>query len=248
MLLESEVDRPRDKINEVDAPDGERPDALRNAAGLAPHWKATVQHPFISKTYVYATMIRVRQLVSRPLRLRHACVAAAVFLSCLLVGSDESRADTDSQRQLGDFLATAIPLATLGTELYRGDKDGAWQYAMTFAVSAATTDVLGRLTHVERPDGSNDNSFPSGHAARVFSSAAYVRRRHGFDVAWPLYLAGLYVGYTRVAADRHRWGDIAGAALVSELSAWWLVEPESKVVVMPAVGHRYVGVHIAARW
>lgn len=75
-----------------------------------------------------------------------------------------------------------------------------------------------------------------------------MRRRHGCEVAWPLYLAGLYAGYTRVAADRHRWDDIAGAALVSELAAWWLVEPESKVVVMPVVGHRYVGVHIAARW
>ncbi|RYH69278.1 MAG: hypothetical protein EON54_02530 [Alcaligenaceae bacterium] len=109
-------------------------------------------------------LAQVRHLLARPLRLRHACVGAVLLLSCLLVGTDESRADTDSQRQVGDFLATAKPLATLGTELHRGDKEGAWQFALTFAVSTATTDVLGRLTHVERPDGSNDNSFPSGHA------------------------------------------------------------------------------------
>lgn len=176
----------------------------------------------------------------------HACLAALVFLLCLLVGAHEVRAD--SQRQAGDFLATAMPLATLGTELYRGDREGAWQFTMTFAASIAATEVLQRTTHVERPDRSNDQSFPSGHAARAFSSAAYVRRRHGFDVAWPMYIAALYVGYTRVEADRHSWADVAGAALVSELAAWWLVEPESKVVVMPMVGRRYVGVHIAARW
>lgn len=176
----------------------------------------------------------------------HACLAAVVILLCLLVGAHEVRAD--SQRRAGDFLATAIPLATLGTELYRGDREGAWQFAMTFAASTAATDVLQRVTHVARPDGTNHHSFPSGHAARAFSAAAYVRRRHGFDAAWPLYLAALYVGHTRVAADRHRWGDIAGAALVSEAAARWLVEPESKVVVMPVLGHRYVGVQVAARW
>lgn len=114
----------------------------------------------------------------------------------------------------------------------------------------AGTEGLKRTIHVERPDGSNDQSFPSGHAARAFSAAAYVRRRHGLDAAWPMYVAALYVGHTRVTTHRHRWADVAGAAMVSEAAAWWLVEPrpDAKAVVTPAFDHRYVGVQIAACW
>ena len=129
-----------------------------------------------------------------------------------------------SQKTLGDVLATALPVATLGTELYRGDREGAWQYALSFTTTFLSTEVLKRVTHVERPDGSDHRSFPSGHAARAFSAAAYVRERHGLDVAAPLYAVALYVGYTRVNADEHRWTDIAGAALVAEVAALWLVQ------------------------
>lgn len=178
---------------------------------------------------------------------RSACTAA-LFVPCLLIGTAPAHAQ--SQRRIGDVLAMAMPLATLGTELVRGDREGAWQYGLTFAASTAGSQVLKRVIHVERADGSNDQSFPSGHAARAFSAAAYVRRRHGLDVAWPMYIAALYVGHTRVATRWHRWGDVDGAALVSEAAAWWLVEPrtDAKVVVMPAFDHRSVGVQIAARW
>ena len=184
----------------------------------------------------------------RPFGLSRACVAAGLIAWFMLLGAPQAQAQ--SQQRIGDVLATAMPLATLGTELYRGDREGAWQYTLTFAASTAGTEVIKRLTHVERPDGSNDQSFPSGHAARAFSAAAYVRRRHGLDAAWPMYIAALYVGHTRVAANRHRWADVAGAALVSEAAAWWLVDPEpdARVVVAPAFDHRYIGVQISARW
>lgn len=183
-----------------------------------------------------------------PVGLRRACVGSALFVSCVLVGTHP--AEAQSQRRIGDVLATAMPLATLGTELVRGDREGAWQYTLTFAASSAGTELLKRTIHVERPDGSNDQSFPSGHAAGAFSAAAYVRRRHGWGVAWPMYVAAAYVGHTRVAAHRHRWSDVAGAALLSEAAAWWLVEPspDARIVVTPALGHRYVGLQIAARW
>lgn len=155
-----------------------------------------------------------------------------------------------SQRHWGDSLATAIPLATLGTELYRDNREGAWQYALTFASTTIGTEALKHTTHIERPDGSNDLSFPSGHAARAFSAAAYVRKRYRLETAAPLYLAALYVGHTRVAAKRHRWIDVAGAALMAEVSAEWLVQrtPNSQVVVSAAFDHRHVGMTIAASW
>lgn len=155
-----------------------------------------------------------------------------------------------SERRAGDVLSAALPLGTLAVEWYRGDRDGAWQFAQTFGVATASTELLKRVTDVERPDRTNNLSFPSGHAARAFSSAAYVRQRHGFEAAAPLYLAALYVGHTRVAAQRHRWADVAGAALVAEVSARLLVQrasgPRLTVSADPALG--YVAASLSLHW
>jgi len=135
-------------------------------------------------------------------------------------------AGTDGERQAGDVLSVAMPVATLGVELWRGEWTGARQFGESFLVTVAATEVLKRTTHVERPDHTNDQSFPSGHAARAFAAATYVHRRYGFEDAWPLYVMATYVGHTRVQSGRHRWADVAGAAGVSALSSWWLVDPK----------------------
>ena len=135
------------------------------------------------------------------------------------------QAGGDGGRHAGDVLSYALPAATLGVELWRGDLEGSRQFVGSLGVTLAATELLKRGTGVERPDRSNDESFPSGHAARAFAAASYVHRRHGIESAWPLYAAALYVGHTRVQADRHRWVDVAGAAAVAAASAGWLVEP-----------------------
>jgi hypothetical protein len=77
-----------------------------------------------------------------------------------------------------------------------------------------------------------------------------MQRRHGFEAAWPWYLGATYVGWTRVHADRHRWGDIAGSAALSVASAWWLVMPmqERGVSVLPMLAPGRVAVEIQAAW
>ena len=135
-------------------------------------------------------------------------------------------ASTDSERRIGDVLSYALPAATLGVELWRGDFSGAGQFGRSFVVTLAASEVLKRTAGVERPDRSNDQSFPSGHAARAFAAATYVHRRHGFESAWPLYVLATYVGQTRVQTHRHRWADVVGAAGISAASTWLLVDPE----------------------
>lgn len=161
-------------------------------------------------------------LDSQPPGHRRTSCAGALLL--LVAGA----AQADSGRRAGDFLSLALPLATLGTEWWRGDREGARQYALSFVATTGSTEVLKRVTGVERPDRSNDLSFPSGHAARAFSAAAYVRARHGLVPSVPLYAAALYVGHTRVEARRHRWQDVLGAAALAEVSAHWLVSPKGQ--------------------
>jgi membrane-associated phospholipid phosphatase len=102
-------------------------------------------------------------------------------------------------------------------------------------LTTGVTEILKKNTGVTRPDGSDDNSFPSGHAARAFSAAAYVHQRHGMDAAWPLYLAATYVGHTRVQARRHRWSEVAVAAGLAYGFARWRVTPEgAQLAVAPS--------------
>lgn len=159
-------------------------------------------------------------------------------------------AAADSGRRAGDVLSLALPLATLGTEWWRGDTEGMRQYAWTFGLTTGSAELLKRSTKVTRPDGSNDLSFPSGHAARAFSAAAYVRQRHGLMPSVPLYAAALYVGHTRVDARRHRWADVLGAAALAEVSAHWLVTPKGDAGRSLALGWDGEGLTatFSARW
>lgn len=175
--------------------------------------------------------------------------SALWWLACaglLAIAPAQAQPETRS----GDVLSLALPLGVFGAELMRGDQDGARQLALTFALATGTAEGLKRLTRVERPDGTNKLSFPSGHAARAFSAAAYLRQRHGMAVATPGYLTALYVGHTRVHARRHRWADIAGAALVSELAASWLVSgaPDAQRTTFADFDGRALRVGFSTRW
>jgi membrane-associated phospholipid phosphatase len=161
-----------------------------------------------------------------------------------------SAADVDDHRRAGDALRFAMPAGVVAYELWRGDAEGLWQFGTSWAVTMGATEILKRNVHAERPDRSNDASFPSGHASHAFAAAAYMHRRHGIEVAWPWYAAATYVGWTRVHANRHRWRDIAGSAALAGGSAWWLVKPErgQQISVVPTIAPGLIAVELQARW
>ena len=88
--------------------------------------------------------------------------------------------------------------------------------------------ALKAMIKEERPDHSDNKSFPSGHAAIAFAAARSIDKEFRKDCLWiPIagYAAATAVGIERVASDRHHWYDVAaGAALgfgAAELT-WWL--------------------------
>jgi membrane-associated phospholipid phosphatase len=155
-----------------------------------------------------------------PVRLPALACAAALAVAAPFAWADDTHA--------GTLASYALPLATLGATFVVGDRDGAWQFGKATVVTLAGTEVLKRTTHVERPDSSDDQSFPSGHAARAFAASTFVHRRYGLAYAAPLYAVSLWIGATRVNADKHRWGDVAGAAALAAASTWWLVDPRPR--------------------
>jgi len=182
----------------------------------------------------------------RAVRIRRCLMASWLMIAALAAPS----ALAVDHARVGDVLRYALPASVFAYEAYKGDGEGLWQFGSSWAVTLGATEVLKRTTNVERPDGSDDMSFPSGHAAHAFAAATYMHRRHGFGRAAPYYVLATYVGWTRVNADRHRWGDIAGSAAVAGLSTWLLVDPkpEPSVRVMPIVGPDIIALQFDARF
>ena len=95
-------------------------------------------------------------------------------------------------------------------------------------VSYVAKSALKKMIKEERPDHSDNGSFPSGHAAMAFAAARSIDKEFRKESIWiPIagYAAATAVGVQRVASDRHHWCDVvAGGALgfgAAELT-WWL--------------------------
>jgi len=88
--------------------------------------------------------------------------------------------------------------------------------------------ALKAMVKEERPDHSDNKSFPSGHAAMAFAAARSIDKEFRKDCIWiPIagYAAATAVGIQRVACDRHHWYDVVAGAAVGFGSAeltWWL--------------------------
>jgi hypothetical protein len=81
-------------------------------------------------------------------------------------------------------------------------------------VSQVWVQALKFTTQRTRPDGSNDQSFPSGHSASAFATAAVLHRHYGWKIGIPAYLVGGYVATARVHDNRHYLSDVVfGAAM-----------------------------------
>jgi membrane-associated phospholipid phosphatase len=89
----------------------------------------------------------------------------------------------------------------------------------------------------ERPDGSDNHSMPSGHAALTFATATVLQRRFGWLPALPAYALAAYVATSRVTTDRHFLSDAVAGAFVGTITARAVTRHEGRLVhMMPVVG------------
>jgi membrane-associated phospholipid phosphatase len=70
----------------------------------------------------------------------------------------------------------------------------------------------------ERPDGSNHQSFPSGHAAITFAAAAVIERHLGWKGSLAAYAVAAYVSTSRLHDDRHYLSDVVFGAAVGTIA------------------------------
>ena len=116
-----------------------------------------------------------------------------------------------------DLLALGLPALAVGVTWAQGDTEGGKDLTYSLGGSYLATTALKKSIHSTRPDGSDNESFPSRHTAVAFAAVRYMDKRYGAELApytpW-LYAAAGMTGVAMVQANKHHWQDVAaGAAL-----------------------------------
>lgn len=138
------------------------------------------------------------------------------FLTTPIFAQDTSvtKPQIGKTQKVGDVILFTLPIATLATTLIIGDKEGAWQFTKGFLLTSAVTYGLKLGVNKQRPDMSNDNSFPSGHTSTTFHSAGFIHRRYGFKYSIPAYALAGFTAASRIDSNKHDILDVlAGAAI-----------------------------------
>ena len=142
--------------------------------------------------------------------------------------------------QLGAAMATysigrAIgkpKVALIGADLVRAQLVS---QAMTQGVKLA----VGRA----RPDGTQ-YSFPSGHSASAFATAAVLQRHLGWKAGIPAYAVATYVAASRIQVQRHYLSDVAFGAAIGMIAGRTVTigRGEARFAVAPAAAPGGAGV------
>jgi hypothetical protein len=86
------------------------------------------------------------------------------------------------------------------------------------AVTEALVEPIKFATRRARPDGSNNQSFPSGHSAITFAGATVLERHLGWKKAALAYVIAAYVASSRMHDNRHYLSDVVFGAAVGTIA------------------------------
>lgn len=107
-------------------------------------------------------------------------------------------------------------------------------------LSQAMVQTLKYSIRRERPDGSNNLSFPSGHSASAFATATVLQRHYGWKIGVPAYALGGYVALARMSWNKHHATDVvmgAGFGIASARTVTMSVaKSKFNLGVQPQVG------------
>ena len=155
----------------------------------------------------------------------------------------------DKYVSVGDKLQIAVPVTALMISLTKGDFTGAGEMAEGAFWTAAETHALKAIVNENRPNGMDNNSFPSGHSSAAFQGAAFLQMRYGWKYGLPAYAAASFVGYSRVRGKYHYWHDVAAGAILAYGTQYVITEMGynmTSLMISPAVGDDFVSLEVSA--
>ncbi len=155
--------------------------------------------------------------------------------------------------------ATVYVLNAAGVKGNHNLRDRSIILASGFLMMTATVTGLKSITHVERPDGSSRNSFPSGHTATAFLGAEFLMQEYKDVSVWygvAGYAVAAGTGAFRIYNNRHWLTDVAagaGIGILSAKAAYWIYpwmrdkvfkfhNTNSSVMLMPFYNNKTSGV------
>ena len=114
--------------------------------------------------------------------------------------------------QVGDFWGILSPLAVWAIMLKSNmNKD---YVSNAFAANILSTYAIKSLSQRQRPDGSNNYSFPSGHTSNSFLAAELINQIEGIPLSVPFYLLSINTALSRINDKKHFLSDVVfGAAI-----------------------------------
>ena len=154
-------------------------------------------------------------------------ILICLIISLISLSSLEARKRSKTETA-GDVIQITIPVTSLLIAFGKDDTEGMKQLFYSVAASTAATWGLKLAFNKKRPKGGK-YSFPSGHTSLAFSGASFLGMRYGAAYGVPSIGAASYVGYTRVHARRHYWGDVIGGGIIGGLSGFLFTTPYQEV-------------------
>lgn len=138
-------------------------------------------------------------------------------------GGHQIKADTYLQ-----YLPAAayVAMGSLGVKSKRSLKERAMVTVTSAACYGILTTGIKHTVREMRPDGSERNSFPSGHTALAFMGAELIRSEYPLGAGVTAYVVATGVGFMRLYNDRHWLNDVVAGAGVGILSArvgYWML-------------------------
>lgn len=129
-------------------------------------------------------------------------------------------------RHIDNYLQFAPAAVMVGMKAFGAPSRSSWgrmlaSDAFSVALMAGVVNTLKNTTHVERPDGTNNHSFPSGHTATAFMTATMLNKEYGHLSPWigvGAYGAATATGLMRMANNKHWLSDVLTGAGIGILS------------------------------
>ncbi len=154
-------------------------------------------------------------------------------------------------RTSGDVGAILLPVAGLTAILIEKDWQGLKQGLFAGATTLGVTFALKEIVKKERPDHSDNHSFPSMHSSVSFTAAAFIQRRYGWKWGIPAYVLSTYVAWSRVYGKKHDGWDVLAGAAIGIGSSYIFTRPfakKHKLTLSPVAGDGHYGLYASMKF
>lgn len=175
----------------------------------------------------------------------------------------DEKLSIDDISQYSQFLSV-YTLNAAGIKGKNNLKDRTVILGTAYLIMGATVNILKNTAPEARPDGTANNSFPSGHTATTFMGAEFLFQEFKDESLWygiSGYAIAAGTGFFRMYNNRHWLTDIAtgaGIGILSTKIAYWthpwikrnLFKGNKKIVgsVMPFYGETNIGAGMLLRF